>query len=302
MEKSNQSPQIYCLHKPENITSYDVIRKLKRRLPKKIKIGHFGTLDPFASGLLLVGAFGAARLNEDIHSMKKTYVATGILGVKTVTGDLTVEPSQTDDGPHFKEVISKFDIEFIQKQLNELVGEYWQAPPAYSAAKFQGKALHKWAREGVEIKKEKKQRFVYRLKVLEYDFPKLKIEVEVSSGTYIRTLFEDAAQILGTLGTLEKLERTQIGPIKLEHATDIEDLEEKDLVSINPQQVLKYPSIELDKDLARRFVNGAPLRLEHSDADRIWVTHGELCLGLGKLAAGHLSVHLVFSYASKNLS
>ena len=120
-----------------------------------ITLGHFGTLDPFASGILLIGVAGAARLNDYVHDhAPKTYLAVGKLGVETPTGDLTVEVTQVDEGRYLKEEIAHFSKDFIESQLQEnFLGQYWQAPHKYSAAKFEGKALHEWAREGVEIKK-----------------------------------------------------------------------------------------------------------------------------------------------------
>ena len=111
---------IIIIDKPEKFTSHDVVARLRRILNTK-KIGHTGTLDPFAEGILMIGIAGAARLNEWIHSeMSKTYIAHGVLGLNTDTGDLTVEPNQVDDSDYLKTVISEFSKEFIEKQLKVL--------------------------------------------------------------------------------------------------------------------------------------------------------------------------------------
>ena len=160
----------------------------------------------------MLGVAGAQRLNEYIHEcLPKTYLAKGILGQSTPTGDLTVEPDHIDDSGPFKTVIPKLTLEDIQDKLGEkYIGEYWQAPHAFSAAKHKGKSLHKWAREGVEIIKEKKLRHIYTLEVVKYDFPHLWVRCSVSSGTYVRTLFSDCAKELGTIGVLESLLRLSL--------------------------------------------------------------------------------------------
>ena len=150
-------PLIFNIFKPARVTSYDVVRHFKRNLPDGFgKIGHFGTLDPFASGVLMIGVAGASRLNEFIHEYSpKTYIAVGKLGIETPTGDYTGEIVQRDDSPYLKQEIARLPLAFLQERFEQkFVGDYLQAPHKYSATKFQGKNLHQWAREGVEIKKE----------------------------------------------------------------------------------------------------------------------------------------------------
>src|SRR5690606_11567719 len=183
-------PLIFNVFKPARMTSYDVVRHFKRHLPSGFgKIGHFGTLDPFASGVLMIGICGAARLNDFIHdSMPKTYLAVGKLGIETPTGDYTSEIIQRDESLYLRPEIARFPATFIEQRLRDKVlGEYWQAPHKYSAAKFQGRNLHEWAREGVEIKKAPVRREVFKIEVVKYAFPYLSLRVEVSSGTYVRT-------------------------------------------------------------------------------------------------------------------
>ncbi len=212
--KQTLPSRIFNIFKPAQLSSYDIIRYYKKNLPNGFgKIGHFGTLDPFACGVLLLGTGRGPRLNEYIHEYPKTYLGIGILGSETETGDNTVSPFQVDDSKYLSEVISKFDCSFIEQRLQEkFLGDYHQAPHKYSAAKFEGKPLYEWAREGVDIKKEKKKRFIHSIKVVKYKFPYLSIRVEVSSGTYIRTLFSDFSNYLGTIGHLKGLVREAVGP------------------------------------------------------------------------------------------
>ena len=263
-------PFIINLNKPAGVSSQDVIRRWKPRLRGMGKIGHFGTLDPFAQGVLMLGVGGAQRLNEYIHEcLPKTYLAKGILGLETVTGDLTVDPSQQDDSEYLKEVISQFNIEFIHKRLSDkFLGDYWQSPHTYSAAKYEGKALHKWAREGVEIKKEKKLRHIYSLEVVKFEFPHLWVRFSVSSGTYIRSLFAECAKELGTLGVLDELIREKVGGCNLENA--LGDLSREETFSIMESsflpidQVLDFSSLYFSGKELHLYRNGVRLQAERA--------------------------------------
>lgn len=313
MTKTYKKPLIFNAFKPARMTSYDVIRHFKRNLPKGYgKIGHFGTLDPFASGVLLIGVNGAARLNDFIHEfLPKTYLAIGKLGVETETGDLTVEPCQVDNSIYLKKEISNFSKEFIQTFLQEkFLGEYYQAPHKFSAAKFEGKALHKWAREGVEIQKEKKKRHVYSIEVVKYEFPYLSIRVKVSSGTYVRTLFSDFANALGTLGTLVSLVREEIGVCNLKNKIakrSWPDGEEWDFekFGVLVEELLPFGEIHFLGKEAKLYKNGVSLKLDRAykindsnlSSEYYWVRdEDETLLGLAKIVDNQIKVQ--FNLAS----
>lgn len=199
---------VFALHKPAGPTSFDVVHQAKRILGKSArKIGHFGTLDPFAEGLILVGTGGATKLADRFHQdFPKTYAATGKLGVQMDTGDNTGDILKTSP-------IHSTSLEKWQEIANSLVGEYWQAPPAFSATKHEGKALYEYARRGIVIEKDPVRREIYQLKVLSIENEFVHFEAQVSSGTYIRTLFEDMAKACDNIGHLIKLKRTQIGDL-----------------------------------------------------------------------------------------
>jgi tRNA pseudouridine55 synthase len=313
MSKKNKvityPPTIFNVFKPARMTSYDVIRHFKRNLPEGYgKIGHFGTLDPFASGVLLIGVAGAARLNDYIHDYApKTYLAVGKLGVETATGDLTEEPIQVDDSEYLNQNIATMPVEFIQKQLQEkFLGEYWQAPHQYSAAKFEGKPLHEWAREGVEIKKEKKLRHVHSLEVVKYQFPYLSLRVTVSSGTYVRTLFSDCANHLGTIGCLVSLVREEIGMANFKNAIFKKDwpLEKNwnyENFGLRPWELLSFPMLELGEKQAKLFSNGVQLRkdqIEQYLEGLQWVKGPDRVLGLGQGKENQLKAQLNFAASS----
>ncbi len=266
-------PLVFNVFKPARITSYDVVRHFKRHLPLGFgKIGHFGTLDPFASGVLMIGICGAARLNDFIHEfLPKTYLAVGKLGIETPTGDYTSEIIQRDESLYLNREIASFSASFIEARLREkFLGEYWQAPHKYSAAKFMGKNLHEWAREGIEVKKEPVKREVYKIDVVKYEFPYLSVRVEVSSGTYVRTLFTDMCQYLGTLGSLISLVRESVGPVHHESALKMKDWpQDKTLPIISRgmmiQDVLPFSKLKLTETQTLAFKNGAflkPLELQ----------------------------------------
>lgn len=263
--KSQFPPLILNVFKPARMTSYDVIRHFKRHLPHGYgKIGHFGTLDPFASGVLMIGIGGAARLNDFIHEyMPKTYIAVGKLGIETPTGDYTSEITQRDESKYLTQEIASFSKDFIETRLREkFIGEYWQAPHKYSAAKFMGKNLHEWAREGVEVKKEKVERHVYAIEVLKYQFPYLSVKVTVSSGTYVRTLFSDMCNDLGTIGSLISLVRESVGGVGTSTALKKKDWPQDKIFDLlgqgmRVQDVLPFPKLILNSTQVTGFKNGA---------------------------------------------
>lgn len=261
-------PLVFNVFKPARITSYDVVRHFKRHLPPGFgKIGHFGTLDPFASGVLMIGICGAARLNDFIHDfLPKTYLAVGKLGIETPTGDYTSEIVQRDESLYLKREIAALPASFIEQKLREkFLGDYWQAPHKFSAAKFMGKNLHEWAREGVEVKKEPVLRQVYKIEVVKYSFPYLSVRVEVSSGTYVRTLFTDMCNYLGTLGSLISLVRESVGPVNYQSAILKRDWPSEKSPAIidlgmKIEHVLPFASYHLNSKEALAFKNGAFLR------------------------------------------
>ncbi|MCD4811686.1 tRNA pseudouridine(55) synthase TruB [bacterium] len=203
---------IILIDKEKGITSYDVIRKLKRDFEKGTKVGHAGTLDPFATGLLIVMVGRqATKLMERFHTLKKRYVVEAELGFKTDTQDITgevVKESVVKDTPT-KEVIE----ELIAK---EFVGKISQTPPHYSAKKIKGRKSYELAREGKEFKLLPKEIEIFECKILEYEYPKLELEVLCSTGTYIRTLVNDIGERLGTYATAVELRRLNIGKFSVE--------------------------------------------------------------------------------------
>jgi len=262
---------IFNIYKEEGPTSFDIIRKLKRIIPGKgFKIGHFGTLDPFATGVILVAYGHATRLTDYVHKlMPKTYIAKGILGQSTDTGDgegkvlqeIELDSSLIDSWD--KEKLTIFLREYFVKQ------EYWQRPPHFSAAKHCGKPLYKWARQGVAIEKPPVLRKIQEIQVLDYAPPYVTFSATVSTGTYIRTLFEDLAKQLGTIGHLQKLQRTAIGHIPMTHSLkegfwqlSVENQVEKlKSTGLEMDQFLPFPRLTIFGETEQKYKNGIPFSL-----------------------------------------
>jgi tRNA pseudouridine55 synthase len=269
-------PLVFNIFKPARMTSYDVIRHFKRHLPVGYgKIGHFGTLDPFASGVLMIGIGGAARLNEYIHDLlPKTYLAVGKLGIETPTGDYESEIIQRDDSLYLKREIASFSAEFIEERLRQkFLGEYWQEPHKYSASKFMGRNLHEWAREGIEVKKEPVLRHVYDIQVVKYKFPYLSVRVTVSSGTYVRTLFNHMSNELGTIGSLIALVREKIGDATSRNAIKKKDWpQDKQLPIIEKgiriDELLPFDRVQLTENQTVAFKCGAFLKLDQVSIEK----------------------------------
>lgn len=205
---------ILPVNKPTGISSYDVIRAFKKaqNLPSRkvtaSKVGHGGTLDPFAGGVLLLLLGKATKRFDEVQKWQKTYVATSFLGECSDTLDKLGKTTKQKDS-------KRPTLNEIEKYIPKYIGNIEQAVPSYSAAKHKGQPLYKLAREGKEMPKKKKWVEIYDLKILKYEYPRLIFSSTVSSGTYIRQLSYDLLKNLGIDSYLERLERTRIGEISL---------------------------------------------------------------------------------------
>ncbi|MFA6105756.1 MAG: tRNA pseudouridine(55) synthase TruB [Patescibacteria group bacterium] len=205
------------VNKPEGWTSFDVVgflrNKIKKENPelKNIKVGHAGTLDPFATGLLIVGiGREATKRLDEFKNLPKTYLTTIHLGATSNTDDKTGEISLISE----KEPLTKE----VEKTLADFVGKQQQIPPMFSAKKVAGQRLYKLARKGETIERQPDEIEIHSLKLLSYSYPLLKIEVACSTGTYIRTLARDIGEKLGVGAYCEELVRTAIGEYNLKDA------------------------------------------------------------------------------------
>ena len=207
---------IFNVLKPPKMTSHDVIGFLRRALNTK-KIGHGGTLDPDAAGVLPVFAGSATRLLEFAVEGRKEYIAEFTLGAQTDTGDDSGEVVKTLPVPQFTQ-------EQLLAVLAQFIGPQLQLPPMYSAIKINGKKLYQLARQGVEVERTARPIEVYKLELLHYTETSFTVRVACSKGTYIRVLGEDLATALGTCGTMSFLLRTQVGAYTIDKAFTLQEI------------------------------------------------------------------------------
>ena len=211
--------KIILIDKPAGMSSFGVVarvrRKLRDELGKKIKVGHTGTLDPFATGLLIILAGKATKKSDEFLKKDKVYEATVKLGETSTTGDIEGEIEKVSDKVP--------TLDDIKKACDKLTGEIMQTVPAYSAVKINGERAYKLARKGKEVEMPTRKVTIYELEILDYTYPNLKIRTHVSSGTYIRTLGEDIGKLLGTGAYLTALRRTKIADFDVEAALKLDE-------------------------------------------------------------------------------
>lgn len=202
------------MDKAPGMTSHDVVA-LVRAVTGIKKVGHTGTLDPFATGVLVLALGKATRFIQFLDEQLKVYDATIQLGWSTTTGDPEGEELERGEVP---------SLENVEELLQGFVGKQMQTPPAYSAVKVAGKALYKYARAGEEVKAKPREIEIYGLRLLEKGESTLRVEIQCSRGTYARVLADDIAKALGTFGHLSALRRTRSGPFTLDGAVDMPGL------------------------------------------------------------------------------
>jgi tRNA pseudouridine55 synthase len=246
------------IDKEQDYTSSDVDRVIKRRLDVKVA-GHLGTLDPFATGLLIVAINDACKLTSLFPDEEKEYVATLQLGMTTPSLDTETEVSDTKE-------VKNLTIEEINRVLSSFIGKQKQIPPLYSAKHYKGKKAYYLAREGSNITLPEMDIEIKDMSLVSYDEVNhvLIFRTTVSKGTYIRVLGKDIAERLGTIGYLTALRRTKIGPISLEGSVKAKDATIDDLfdiTSFHPQ----IKKIECDDTLAFRIYNGQTLKLNETE-------------------------------------
>ena len=221
VDQDFQTGSFILLNKPYKWTSFDLVNKVKFKLKhkydlKKIKVGHAGTLDPLATGLMIVCTGRYTKRIDTYQAQVKEYIATLKLGSTTPSFDLETEVDETYPTDHI-------DSALIDETLKGFLGEIRQRPPAYSAIKIDGKRAYEYARKGQEVEIKEKILVIDEIEVLSFEADILKIRVVCSKGTYIRALARDIGQKLNSGAHLIALERTRIGEFKTDQALEIED-------------------------------------------------------------------------------
>jgi tRNA pseudouridine55 synthase len=252
---------IVSLNKPKNITSQDAVTNVKRILKVK-KAGHTGTLDPMATGLLLICINKATRLASYFTDLDKEYRAVMKLGESTDTQDAQGNVTATSDNVDFGEAA-------VRNALKSFEGKILQKPPMFSALKHRGKPLYKYARKGVEIERKTREVTIYKIELVKINTPYVEFSVLCSKGTYIRTLCHDIGQRLGTEAHMHELERTSIGSFNLNKSLGPEELRsvsekavaDKGIYTLN-EALYWMPEFRIREDQVKSVVHGNPIQLK----------------------------------------
>lgn len=273
------------VYKPKGITSHDVVSAL-RRITKVKQIGHTGTLDPFAEGVLPICIGKATRLIEYLDD-DKAYTGTIQLGSSTTTYDLEGEEVNFSD--------KKVTLDEIEAALDKFRGEIEQLPPIYSAIKVNGKKLYEYAREGKEVKIEPRGVNISNLRILNFypETRQVELHIECSKGTYIRSIANDLGEELGTYGHLVKLVRVKAGMFEVNNAVSLEHIQTKEDVEkllIAPLKKLNYMTYELNKNELVKVSNGTAIMpsKELPENSLILLTSQERLIAAAKMTKGLL--------------
>jgi len=278
---------LLLIDKPEGMTSFDVIRRV-RRLFKTRRAGHSGTLDPLATGVLPVALGDGTRLIQFLMEGDKTYRATLKLGEITDTQD--------SEG----EILERRAVEgIVESGLEEarrsFLGEIEQVPPMYSALKKNGVALHRLARQGIEVERAARKVRISRLDILEVRLPFITLEVDCSKGTYVRTLCHDMGLMLGCGAHLTALRRTRNGPFGEDRCVSLTRLENdpagaaRHLLSLQ-EAVPQYPAIQVAESAVSRLANGIPPEIEQvsgslpAAGELVKLVDGDILLAMARYA------------------
>lgn len=269
---------VLIIDKPDGITSHDVVSRVRRILGER-SVGHTGTLDPFASGVLVILVGRATRLAQFLSGKDKEYDAVIRLGFATDTGDRTGKPLAPDDTLAAESHV--WSNQAIEAAMNKLRGEIQQIPPMYSAKKQGGRKLYELARRGEQVERQPVQVIIRTFAatgIVTAGAPgitDLHVRVECSAGTYIRTLAEDFGKQLGVGAHLAELRRTRVGNFTIDQALTLEQLEERAAleeladVLLSPDEALRdLPFVSLDLTAVKRTQQGQPLKLE-SEIDEL---------------------------------
>ena len=242
---------LLVINKPSGITSRDVVNQVSRTL-KISKIGHTGTLDPLATGVLVLCLGKATKLVELITSETKEYIASFKLGTETDTLDITGKVIANND--------FKPSFEQLNNCLNGFIGDYWQEVPKYSAVKINGQKLYEYARQNIEIELPKRLVTIKELKLIDYHDDIVTFKTTVSKGTYIRSLIRDICKSLNTLGSMATLIRTKQGAYSIDQSYSLEDIESNTYQIITIEEALtKYEQVEVTAEQMAKIKNGSIL-------------------------------------------
>ena len=287
---------ILVVNKEKGCTSHDVVYKVKKLFGTKV--GHTGTLDPNATGVLPILIGKGTELSQFLINHDKKYVATIQLGVKTDSGDVegkVIEEKKVD--------LSILNNENVENVLKGLTGKQKQVPPMYSAIKVNGKKLYEYARSGKTVDIPAREIEIYDLKLLDIDKDNKQIiyEIYCSKGTYVRTVCENIAENLGTVGYMRELQRTMVGDFKIEDSITVQELQDnfdnKEFIENNMISIEKFfenePSVFLNEKQLNLFLNGVMIGKDYNgDIVRVY-NENNFFIGIGVCIDGKLKRKIV---------
>ena len=240
---------ILIVNKEKNMTSRDVVNKVCHLLNTK-KVGHTGTLDPMATGVLVLGINKGLKIVNEITALDKEYEAEITLGLNTDTLDITGNILEENK-------VNKITNQDIDKVLDSFIGEYNMEVPIYSAIKIDGKKLYEYARNNEKVDIPVHKVYVYELeRTSDIKNNKFTIRCKVSKGTYIRSLVRDISKELGTIGVMSKLNRTKQGEFNLDDSYSLSDIEKGNYKLLNIKDVLNLPIVEVPDNIYKKVING----------------------------------------------
>ncbi len=243
--------EILVVDKPENWTSRDVVNKISHKFNTR-KVGHLGTLDPIATGVLIILLGEAVKLNDLVLNDTKEYIATAKIGILTDTLDITGNILKESSHIPTKEEINSILKTFLGKSIQEV--------PLYSSVKVNGRRLYDYAREGTLVELPKREIEIFNIELLDYKEDTFSFKVLVSKGTYIRSLIRDIGTKLNICCTMSSLRRTKQGNITIEESYTLDDILNDKYTSLSFEELLKdYPSVVVDSYLEKKIRNGRPL-------------------------------------------
>lgn len=271
---------ILNVYKPKGFTSRDIVN-IVRKIYKTKKVGHAGTLDPNATGVLPIAIGSATKLVDYIQTMGKSYIGEMTLGINTDTLDIwgkSIESKEISlDKNKFFEVIKKYDNKKIM-----------QLPPMYSALKKDGKRLYEYARAGIEVEREEREVEIYSLIILNFYENKIRFEVSCSKGTYIRTLFNDIASDTNNLSYMSSLCRNKYGMFKIEDSYSLERLktfneDELQKTLTKTEDIFQYERIDFDKKYFKHISNGLRKTFDIDREGIFKIYCNNIFIGIGEL-------------------
>jgi tRNA pseudouridine55 synthase len=294
MTKKIDLPSVLLVDKPEGPTSHDIVQVVRRALGVR-RVGHTGTLDPFATGLLILCVGRATRLVEYFHSLSKTYSAVAELGVGTDTDDLTGKVTTRSDG------WKTLEREDIERALDRLSGEQAQVPPVYSAKKIEGRRAYESARAGESVSLAPQTVRIHRIAATGIELPEIEFEAEVSTGTYVRALARDLGHQLGCYAHLRSLRRTSIGPFSVRNAAQLGDVEGGVLppgAGLSAARALSWlPVRNLDPSEVEAVEHGRAIADARGASDMespVAMVSGDRLVAVGRRSANELRPEKVF--------